>query len=142
MRSATTGTVSGCLVWLLVFGLLGMCLIPVGLAVGGFTSGSELARRMTAPLICPEGTTGRTYSYETTSYNENGVAVPATAFELHCVDASGRTVKEDPLMFAFLWEAMAAAAALVVMAALSFILAAPAGVLAAKLFGNRQRSQK
>lgn len=136
-RSAAAGAVSGCLVWLLTFALLGACLVPIALMVGGFTSGSELAIRTVSPFVCPEGTTGTAYSYSTTSRNENGVEVPATAYELHCVDASGTVVKTDPILFAFLWEAVAAVAALVVMAILAFALAAPAGVLANRLFKKR-----
>ena len=28
---------------------------------------------------------------------------PATAYELHCVDASGTVVKNDPVLYAFIW---------------------------------------
>ena len=140
MKSATTGTISGCVVWLLVFSVLGACLVPMALMLGGFTSGSEFAIRTVAPFICPRGTDGTVYSYSTTSYNDNGVAVPATAYELHCVDSSGTVVKEDPILFAFMWEGIAAAAALIVMAVLAFALAAPAGVLASRLLKSRARS--
>lgn len=142
MKSATTGTISGCVVWLLVFGVLGACLVPVALMIGGFTSGSEFAIRTVAPMICPEDTAGSVYSYSTTSYNENGVEVPATAYELHCIDSSGTTVKEDPILFAFLWEGIAAAAAVLVMAVLAFALAAPAGVLVSRLLRSRAGSNR
>ena len=141
MKSSTTGTISGCIVWLLVFGMLGMCLVPVALMVGGVTSGSEFAVRTVAPFICPEDTSGTVYSYSTTSINDNGVSVPATAYELHCVDAAGETVKKDPILFAFLWEGIAAVVAVIIMAVLAFLLAAPAGVLAARLFRSRPRSR-
>ena len=142
MKSATTGTISGCVVWLLVFAVLGACLVPMALMIGGFMSGSEFAIRTVAPFICPKDTDGTVYSYSTTSYNDNGVAVPATAYELHCVDSSGTVVKEDPILFAFMWEGIAAAAALIVMAVLAFALAAPAGVLAARLLKSRARSNR
>jgi hypothetical protein len=109
--------------------------------VGGFTSGSQLAVRTVSPFVCPDETTGTVYSYSTTSYNDNGVAVPATAYELHCLDAQGAIVKEDPVLFAFIWEGIAAAVALILMALLAFALAAPAGVLANKLFKSRAKSR-
>ncbi len=137
MKSSTTGAISGCLVWLLVCGVLGMCLIPVAMMVGGVTSGSEFAVRTVAPFICPKGTSGTAFSYSTTSIDDNGVSVPATAYELHCVDAAGDTVKNDPILFAFLWEGIAVVVALIVMALLAFLLAAPAGVLAGRLFRRR-----
>jgi len=138
-KSAAAGTISGCMVWLITFSLLGACLVPIALMVGGFTSGTEFAIQTVSPLVCPHGTSGTVYSYSTTSFNDNGVAVPATAYELHCLDESGTVVKEDPILFAFLWEAMAAVAALIVMAILAFALAAPAGVLANRLFKARFR---
>jgi hypothetical protein len=140
MKSAATATISGCVVWFLVFALLGACLVPIALMIGGFTSGTEFAVRTVSPFICPKDTTGTVYSYSTTSYDDNGVAVPATAYELHCVDSTGRIVKEDPILFAFIWEGIAAATALIVMAVLAFALAAPAAVLANKLFKSRAKS--
>jgi hypothetical protein len=114
----------------------------MALMIGGFTSGSEFAVRTVSPLIWPQDTTGTVYSYSTTSYNDNGVAVPATAYELHCIDSRGGIVKEDPILFAFIWEGIAAAAALLVMAVLAFALAAPAAVLANKLFNSRAKSRR
>lgn len=142
MKSAATGTLSGCVVWLLVFGLLGACLVPVALMVGGFTSGSQFAVGTVAPFICPRDTSGTVYSYETTSINDNGVSVPATAFELHCVDARGETVKKDPVLFAFLWEGIAALVAAIVTGILALVLAAPAAVIASRLFRRKGRSAK
>ncbi|RPI07948.1 MAG: hypothetical protein EHM65_11075 [Acidobacteriales bacterium] len=130
------------MVWLLVFALLGACLVPVAFMIGGFTSATEFAIRTVSPFICPEDSTGTVYSYSTTSYNDNGVAVPATAYELHCFDPAGGIVKEDPILFAFIWEGIAAAAALVIMAVLAFALAAPAAVLANKLFNSRAKSRR
>jgi hypothetical protein len=129
-------------VWILVFALLGACLVPIALMIGGFTSGSAFAARTVSPFICPLDTIGTVYSYSTTSFNDNGVSVPATAYELHCVDSTGTTVREDPILFAFLWEGIAAGAALIVMAVLAFALAAPAAVLANRIFKSRARSQR
>ncbi len=137
MKSSTTGAISGCVIWLLVFGVLGMCLVPIAMMVGGVTSGSEFATRTVAPFICPKDTSGAVYSYSTTSINDNGVSVPATAYELHCVDGAGETVKKDPIVFAFLWEGISVGIALLVMALLAFLLAAPAGVLVGRLFRRR-----
>jgi hypothetical protein len=137
MKSSTTGAVSGCLVWLIVFGVLGMCLVPVAFLIGGLTSGTEFAATTVAPFICPDDSTGTVYSYSTTSINDNGVSVPATAYELHCVNAAGQSVKEDPIVFAFLWQGIVAAVAVIVMALLAFLLAAPAGMLVTRLLRRR-----
>ncbi len=138
MKSATTGAVSGCIVWLLVFMVIGACLMPIGFMIGGFTSGMPFAARTVSPIVCPKGTTGQIYSYETTTTDDNGFSVPATAYELHCVDANDNVVKNDPVVFAFIWEGIAAATAALLTALLAFLLAAPAGVLIGRLFKPRQ----
>ena len=140
MKASTTGAVSGCVVWLIVFGVLNLCLVPLAFIIGGITSGTSLAAQAVGPVMCPSETTATIKSYATTTINDNGVSVPATAFVLHCVDASGRTIKEDPVVFAFLWEGAMAAAALLLAAALSFLLAAPAGILMGKLVATRRRN--
>jgi hypothetical protein len=49
MKSAATGTISGCVVWILVFVLLGACLLPIAMLIGGFKSGSGFAVRTVSP---------------------------------------------------------------------------------------------
>jgi hypothetical protein len=139
MKSNTSaGAVSGCIVWVIVFAVLSSCLLPVAMMVGGFTSFSGPAIRFTGSLICPEDSTPDVYSYATTTTDSNGFEQPSTAYVLQCLDSSGETVKEDPVGYAFLWIGMIAALTLIVIALLAFALAAPAGVLAARLL-NRDR---
>ncbi len=138
MKSATTGAVSGCIVWVIVFAVISACLLPLGFMIGGFTSETSLAVRTVSPIICPKGTTGQIYSYETMSTDDNGFPVPGTAYELHCMDVNGNVVKNDVIAFGFLWEGIVVAVALVLTALLAFLLAAPAGVVIARLFRPRQ----
>jgi hypothetical protein len=141
--SASAGAVSGCIVWALVFAALGTCIFPVVMAVGGFTSSTSIAIQTTGNIICPEGTTPESYSYATTSTDEYGNSHPATAYELHCVNATGEVVKEDPVGFAFLWMGILAGIGLVVAVILAFAIAAPAGVLIARLLNrNRKGNQE
>ena len=141
MKPATTGAVSGCIVWVLVFFVLGMCLLPIAFVLGGMTSISPFAIGKLTPIICPEGTTGTVYSYPTTSHDSNGNPIDSTAHELHCVDGSGQTVKKDPVVYAFLWLGIVAGGAVIVMAIMAFILAAPAGVLIGRLRARRAQSR-
>lgn len=141
MNPKSTGAVSGCLIWILVFGVISSCLAPLGMIVGGVTSASNFAMQTIAPLICPEGTTAESYSYATTTQDEFGNTQPSTAYELHCVDSSGTVVKEDPVLYAFLWMGIMVAIGLVIAAGLAFFLAAPAGVLISRMLGRTQRSQ-
>ena len=136
MRSATTGAVSGCLVWIIACGVISMCLLPVSMAVGGITSTSDFAIQQTAPIVCPENTTPAVRTYASTTTDENGNRQPATAYVLQCLDASGEVVMEDPVGYAFIWMGVIAVIGLSLSAVLAFVLAAPAGVLITK-FINR-----
>jgi hypothetical protein len=140
MKSATTGTVSGCVVWIIVFCVLSTCIFPVASMIGGFTSASGFAMKTLGPFICPEGSTAQSYSYATTTTDENGNSQPSTAYVLQCVDDKGEIVKEDPVVYAFIWIGVLALMGLIVAALLSFALAAPAGVLIGRLFNKMKKT--
>jgi hypothetical protein len=137
MKSATTGTLSGCVVWVIVFCALSMCVFPVASMIG-FTSASGFAMKTLGPYICPEGSTAQSYSYATTTTDENGNRQPSTAYVLQCADANGEIVKEDPVVYAFIWIGVLALIGLILAALLSFTMAAPAGVLIARLFNKNK----
>lgn len=102
MKPKITGTLAGCVVWIIVFGILSACIFPAAMTIGGFTSVSKFAMQTIAPIICPDGTTAQSYSYATTTTDEYGNTQPSTAYELHCVDANGVIIKKDPVLYAFL----------------------------------------
>lgn len=138
MKSLTTGTASGCIVWLIVICLTSSCLLPVAVAIGSFTSTSELAVRTTAPYICPPETTPRIGTYQTTMRDEYGVDRPATASVLECVDAQGKVVKEDPIAWTFIWLGICAAIGLVLVIVVSLFVSAPVGVFMGRRFGKNK----
>lgn len=140
MKQATTGTVSGCLVWVIAFGAICACILPVSMMVGGFTSVTDFAMETVAPLICPEGTSAQSRSYETTTTDEYGNRQPSTAYVMQCVDSNGDVVKEDPVGYAFLWIGMLAVIGLILSGILAFALAAPAGVLIAKFMNKVKKT--
>ena len=133
MKQATTGTISGCLVWLIAFGVLGMCVLPIAMAVGAFTSKSDFAIQQTSVIVCPDATTPKIRTYATTSTDRFGSRTPATAYVLQCLDTNGKVVKEDPIGFAFIWIGFVTAVGLLLVGVLAFVFAAPAGVLIATL---------
>ena len=139
MKSATTGTISGCIVWVIVFGVLSLCIFPVASVIGGFTSASGLAMRTLGPFICPDGSTAQSYSYATTTTDEFGNRQPSTAYVLQCVDANGEVVKEDPVLYAFIWIGIIAIIGLIIAMILSFVLAAPAGVLIGRAINKMKK---
>ncbi|HMS00405.1 MAG TPA: hypothetical protein PKK96_12920 [Anaerolineales bacterium] len=140
MKQTSAGALSGCLVWIIAFGVISMCILPISMMIGGFTSVTDFAMETIAPLICPEGTSAQSRSYQTTTTDENGNRQPSTAYVMQCVDSNGNVVKEDPVGYAFLWTGMFAAIGLVLSGILAFVLAAPAGVLIAKILGRIKKN--
>ena len=138
MRSATTGTISGCIIWFIVFCLISSCLIPVALFIGGFTSVTDFAMQTVGQFICPEGTTVGHRTYETTSTDQYGNRQPSTAYVLQCLDANGEVVQEDPVGYAFIWLGGLVVIGLIIAGGLAFLLAAPAGALIAKFLNKKQ----
>ena len=138
MKTAKTGALSGCLVWIIACGVLSMCILPVSMAVGGITSVTDFAIQQTGAIICPKDTTPdvRTYATTTTS---NGFTRPSTAYVLQCKDASGEVVKEDPVGYSFLWIGIISVIGLVLSGSLAFALAAPAGALIAKFLNKNKQ---
>lgn len=138
MKSARTGALSGCIVWFIVFGILGACLVPAGMMIGGFTSVTDFAMQRLEPLICPDGTTAKSRSYATTTNDEFGNPQPSTAYVMQCVDTQGEVVKEDPVTYAFVWIGIVSGIGLILAGILAFVFAAPAGILIARVI-NRNR---
>ncbi len=132
--AAAAGGISGCLVWGVVFFFLAGCLLPFALIVTMWTAYSPLAVRVASPFVCPKGTTGEVYSYSTMLPDENGFPEPAQAYELHCNDANGNTVKDNVIGWSLIWDGMGLAVATILTAILAFILAAPVGMLVGRLF--------
>jgi len=141
MKQATAGTISGCLVWVIAFGVISMCVLPISMAIGGITSVTDFAIQQTGAIVCPDNTTPDVRTYATTTTDEFGNRQPATAHVLQCKDASGNVVKEDPVGYAFLWIGINMVIGLLITGVLAFVLAAPAGVLIAKLASRMKKKQ-
>jgi hypothetical protein len=138
MKSSTSSAVPGCIVWIIMVSILTTCFMPLAFIMGGLTSSSSLAIQTTGKFLCPQDTNPQSYSYDTTRTDENGNTQPATAYELHCVDANGQIVKKDSVIYSFLWIGAFAMAGSILAVAISLPVAAPAGVLISRLL-NRAR---
>ena len=139
MNAAKTSAISGCVVWILSIGIITGCVLPLFIVIGSITSFSQFAIRTTGSVICPDGTTPESYSYETTSTDEFGNHHPATGVELRCVDQSGTVVKNDPVVYAFLWDGIFALIGLIISILLAFAFAAPIGILIGRWFNRSQK---
>jgi len=142
MKSAGTGTLSGCVIWFIVFFIISSCIIPVAAMVGSFTSFTDLPIKTIGPMICPEGTTPQSYQYATTSIDDFGNSQPATGFSLQCLDADGNVVKEDLVAYAFIWIGILSAIGLILAGVLAFAFAAPAGVLIARFLNRNKKNDQ
>jgi hypothetical protein len=140
MKPARTGAISGCIIWFIVFALLSTCLLPVGMAIGGFTSVTDFAMQTLEPLICPDGTTAKSRSYATTTTDDFGNSQPSTAYVMQCVDTNGEVVKEDPVVYAFVWIGIIAGIGLALAGILAFVFAAPAGVIVTRLLNRNKKA--
>lgn len=132
MKQTSAGALSGCLVWVIAFVVINICILPVSMMIGGATAVTDFAMQTVAPLICPEGTSAQSRTYATTTTDEFGNSQPSTAYVMQCVDSNGDVVKEDPVVYGFLWIGGIAGIGLILAGILAFVLAAPAGVLIAK----------
>jgi hypothetical protein len=138
MRSARTGVVSGCVLWVLLIGVLGSCILPVFFFIGTVTSFTEFAVKTTGGFLCPPETMPERYSYATTTRDAYGNSKPSTAYELRCVKSTGEVVQSDPIVYALVWNGILLGAGFLVTLGLSFFLAAPAGALINKILNRNQ----
>ena len=139
MNNAKSTAVSGCVIWFLLICIISSCVMPVFFIVGSVSSFSEFAIQTTGGWLCPEGTMPESYTYATTTADEFGNQQPSTAYELHCVDSSGTVVKEDPVVYAFIWIGIWGAIGLILSGVLTFVFAVPGGMLVTKIL-NKLRS--
>lgn len=135
MKSATTGAVSGCVVWMIVFCVLSACLLSVAIPVGSFAIelSPDFITDTLGPYLCPQDSTAEIVTRQVT-----GVQTPATSYNMRCVDANGNVVQEPSPNFAFIWLGILAIIGLILSALIAFLFAAPVGVLMVKLV-NRLR---
>jgi hypothetical protein len=133
-----TATASGCIVGVVLFFLLSACLLPIGVMAAGFTSHTDFVVETMGGYLCPVGTTPDLTSYATTILDERQVEMPATAYELICVDESGQTLVNRGPTYAFIWTGLLGAAGVLLALLLALIFAAPAGILAARVFGRKK----
>lgn len=132
MKSAATGTASGCVVWTLVFCILSTCVLSVGLPLGGLISSfnNDFIASIMDAYLCPPESTGEIVTHATTT---DGGRRSATSYQMQCVDANGTVVRERSPDFFFIWFGVLALVGLILSALFAFLLAAPAGILVGNL---------
>ncbi|MBE2222266.1 MAG: hypothetical protein IAF02_12035 [Anaerolineae bacterium] len=126
MKLAKVG-LSGCVIWLILLCLLGSCLVPIGLAVGGVTAGAnaDFVADTLGPIMCPPETKGQVYTYATTATDENGFEYATTAYETHCMNQAGELVTNLGSTAGFAWAGILAGGGLLLALLLATLLAMP-----------------
>ena len=139
MKSASTGALSGCVVWVITFVALSTCLCPLAVTVATITSfsSSDFVAGLVGPYLCPAGSTGKVRTFETTSVDNNGNSVPTTGYEMICVDSSGKEVANTGPAYSLIWLGLLAVLGLVLAGVLSIFLAVPVGALIARWMARR-----
>ncbi len=142
MKPAATGAVSGCVLWVVVFGMLSLCLCPMAMFVGVFASTlqAEAVAQILEPYLCPEGSASEIITFATTSRDEYGNERSATGYEMQCVNADGVVVREPSADYAFYWLGLLGVGSLVLAAVLAVLFAAPAGALTTYLVNHFRKS--
>lgn len=133
MKSVSRGCAPGCMVWVLVFSVLSLCLGLIGLSTGAVTAQTGFVVETIGGRMCPADTTPDLYTYATYDVLENR---NSTAYELICVDSSGNTVVNLGPTWAFIWSGILGAAGLLLAALLSAVVAAPVGAWLGRRFGK------
>lgn len=138
MKSTAVGTTSGCVIWILAFGLVSICLCPMAAFIGSLstTLGADTVVGIMGPYLCPEDSTADVITFQTTTTDEYGNSEPATGYEMRCLDANGNVVQEGSPNYAFYWIGLLMLVSLLVSAGLAFLVAAPLGVLIARWKGR------
>ena len=142
MKATAVGTTSGCFIWIVAFGLVSLCLCPVAAVVGALstTLGADSVAGIMEPYLCPDTSTADVETFETTTTDEFGNLEPATAYEMRCLDAEGRVVREGSPDFAFYWVGLLMLVSLIVAGGLAFLAAAPLGAFIARRSGRAKRA--
>jgi len=144
MKPGVTGAASGCIVSIILFSIFSCFLVPLSMFVASFSSTMmpDLVLNVLAPYLCPADSTPFIFTYATTMRDQNNFDVNATAYEMQCVDAAGNVVKEPSPNYAFIWTGIMAVTAVIISAVLTLLLAAPAGVLIARIRARSKKSRE
>ncbi len=139
MKSASAGTVSGCLVWVILFFVSVPCMVPLMLFFGNFAGYTDLSNSIAQPILCPANTSLQVRTYDTTTTDSSHRSIAAVGHDVNCVAAGGGPGTDVLIQYIFLWRGVEILAGAILSALLAFLLAAPAGLLVAR-FLNRTKT--
>jgi hypothetical protein len=133
----TSGSVSGCVVWILVFALFSTCLLPVSIIASVFTTDTPIYVSILGPMFCKNDTKAIIKTEQTTMRNSNGIEEPALGASMVCVNSAGKIISEPAPLPTWTWNGLGLLAGLVIAALLALLFAAPLGVLVTRLLRRK-----
>jgi len=130
MKSLATGTISGCLIWVILF----VILAPI-LWIGVFVTSSMLtftdfSYRLMQPILCPAGTRLDVKTFDTTTTDSNHQTIGAVGHDMNCVNSDGETIEQDLVVeYLLYWRGIGLVSGIILAIPLTFLFAAPGGTV-------------
>lgn len=143
-RREKTSTTTGCLSLVVVFIILSSILVTSAIVIGSVSASvnADFVARTMQPLLCPPNSTAEIVTYASSILDENQTRLPATAYELQCVDSTGAVLREPGPAYAFYWIATLATVALVLSLILSVILSRPLAAFLNRIINSKTKTIK
>jgi hypothetical protein len=137
MKSLTSGTISGCLTWVILFVVSIPCVWPLFFITLSLATHTDFSYQLMQPILCPAGTTLKVRTFDTTTTDSSHHSIGAVGHDMNCVDANDNLQKKDVIVeYLLWWRGFGIIGGAIISALLAFLLAAPAGVLVARFFGR------
>ena len=142
MKSLATGSISGCLVWVITFLVLTPILWLFVYMISSFMTFTEASYRVMQPVLCPANTTLKVETFDTTTTDSSHHSIGAVGHDMNCIDSDGNTLKKDVVVeYLLLWRLFGHLSGPFLAGLLAFLFAAPAGALVACFLPSRAKSQ-
>ena len=139
MKSLTTGTISGCFIWVILFVISVPCLWFLVFMTSSYSTYTDFSYQITQPILCPAKTTLKVSTYTSTTTDSSHHSIGSVGHDMNCVSANGDIPKKDVIVeYLLLWRGLGLVSGIVIAALLAFLLATPAGALIAR-FSNRRK---
>jgi len=134
MKSLATGTISGCLIWGILFVVLAPILWTVVFITSSFMTFTNSSYRLMQPIVCPANTTLDVKTFDTTTTDSRHHSIGAVGHAMNCISSNGEILKKDVIVeYLLYWRGVGLVSGVVLAIPLTFLFAAPAGALIARL---------
>ena len=132
MKWLATGSISGCIVWVVLFVVTVPCLWVAMFMALDLSTYTDVAYQVMQPIVCPAGSTLTVREFASTTTDSSHHSIGAVGHDMNC-SANGDLVKKDVIVeYLLIWRGLGIVSGIILAALLSFLLAAPAGALVSR----------